>query len=107
MPTIDRICTLYDTDFEIEFMKATVRIYYDHEKASGNGWDEPREDASVSFCSAERIDVTPHEPITKGPLLTWARKTFDYESDDLLGDDGPDPDEARDRQFEFAWEARA
>ena len=49
-----------------------VRLHFDVEPASGDGWNEPRTRGGCTFTHAERLDTTPPQGITGGYLKRLA-----------------------------------
>lgn len=73
-PYIDATCEASCPETEIVVFKAEVRIFFERVAADGDSWNEPHVPAHINFDCAHRIDCTPHELITPGPLLKWAEE---------------------------------
>jgi len=115
----------YTADYPIhEGYTSTVfaQVEYDIESASGDGWDEPREEAHAIVYSATLYRITKrakfgrdanwnliHQGYTEtrtelGDAPEWVLDIIRADDDwlsDMAMDDGPDADRARDERIDM------
>ena len=81
-----------------------VRLHFEVEPPSGDGWHEPRTRGGCTYLYAERTDITPPQEITNGYLKRLADEAGPKHEEEAwfewIESQQADADEARERAHE-------